>query len=332
MHQTGQPRMNLKQCQWNSSLTKLLKTINCRQFQAVPCKGRARPPCHPLSNQFESQIIVLLYNAGWHLAIPGRTCRCPRGQCRSPHKPLPARGEAPCVRSHASLQQHPGQWEQDQHHKPHQRCWCYCFQLCPARLGKLQVHGTRWCQGWRQAERKGPRPPLPCWWCFETWSAAVLIKYASLFEPNATRTRHLILIQAPQQYASPLFSLFIHAMDGRPAHDSLSVNHAFIAYMTRLDTCTSSLPVLTAKHDNSTSLLVAPKTPTVEKHLSVLWEPTRLISLAESKQCRGSIWLPCSPYAAKCHKYPAASSARKRNCLFCSCGARRPNVILKNLG
>ena len=59
MHQTGQPRMNLKQCQWNSSLTKLLKTINCRQFQAVPCKGRARPPCHPLSNQFESQIILL---------------------------------------------------------------------------------------------------------------------------------------------------------------------------------------------------------------------------------------------------------------------------------
>ena len=119
----------------------------------------------------------------WHLAIPGRTCRCPRGQCRSPHKPLPARGEAPCVRSHASLQQHPGQWEQDQHHKPHQRCWCCCFQLCPARLGKLQVHGIRWCQGWRQAERKGPRPPLPCWRCFETW-LVVLVTASLLWSKN----------------------------------------------------------------------------------------------------------------------------------------------------
>ena len=111
----------------------------------------------------------------WHLAIPGRTCRCPRGQCRSPHKPLPARGEAPCVRSHASLQQHPGQWEQDQHHKPHQRCWCCCFQLCPARLGKLQVRGIQWCQGWRQAKSKGQWPPLPC--RFETWWTAVSIKF-----------------------------------------------------------------------------------------------------------------------------------------------------------
>ena len=49
----------IKQSQWNSRLTKLLKTINCRQFQAVPCKGRARPPCHSLSNQFECQIILL---------------------------------------------------------------------------------------------------------------------------------------------------------------------------------------------------------------------------------------------------------------------------------
>ena len=116
-----------------------------------------------------------------HLPNPGRTCRCPRGQCRSPHRPLPARGEAPCVRSHASLQQRPRQWEQVRQHEQHRRCWCCCPQQCPARLGNLQVHGSLWCQGQRLAKSKGPRPPMPCWWCFETWWAAALLrKYASL--------------------------------------------------------------------------------------------------------------------------------------------------------
>ena len=109
-----------------------------------------------------------------HLPNPGRTCRCPRGQCRSPHRPLPARGEAPCVRSHASLQQRPQQWEQVRQHEQHRRCWCCCPQQCPARLGNLQVHGSLWCQGRRLAKSKGPRPPMPCSRCFETWSAAAL--------------------------------------------------------------------------------------------------------------------------------------------------------------